>query len=72
MISGIFVTLVVSVVAKILAVWLPFLGAEAIAMLIGIVLPFIWIGRLDFAFGICFGSGLAHFGMGMHKRYNNK
>jgi len=43
-----------------------------IFMLIGIVLPFIWSGRLDFAFGICFGSGVAHFGMGMHKRYNNK
>lgn len=38
MISGIIATVILSFVAKILALWLPFLGAEAIAMLLGIVL----------------------------------
>ncbi|MCT8389024.1 putative sulfate exporter family transporter [Leuconostoc holzapfelii] len=52
MISGIFVTLVVSVVAKILAVWLPFLGAEAIAMLIGIVLGNTVLNHDNFAPGM--------------------
>ncbi len=38
MILGIVATFIVSVIAKYLSVWLPFLGGEAIAMLIGIVL----------------------------------
>ncbi|GMA69881.1 hypothetical protein GCM10025879_11270 [Leuconostoc litchii] len=38
MISGIIITLILSAIAKILANWLPFLGAEAIAMLLGILL----------------------------------
>ncbi|CAM3225257.1 YeiH family protein [Leuconostoc rapi] len=38
MINGIIATVILSFVAKILALWLPFLGAEAIAMLLGIVL----------------------------------
>lgn len=38
MINGIIATVILSFVAKILAFWLPFLGAEAIAMLLGIVL----------------------------------
>ncbi|AEJ31714.1 YeiH family protein [Leuconostoc sp. C2] len=38
MINGIIATVILSFVAKILALWLPFLGAEAIAMLLGIIL----------------------------------
>lgn len=38
MLSGIFVTLILSIVSKFLAQWLPFLGAEGIAMLLGILL----------------------------------
>jgi len=38
MINGIIATVILSFIAKILALWLPFLGAEAIAMLLGIVL----------------------------------
>ncbi|MGY3742895.1 YeiH family protein [Leuconostoc inhae] len=38
MLNGIIATVILSIVAKILAIWLPFLGAEAIAMLLGILL----------------------------------
>ena len=38
MLTGIIATVILSIVAKILAIWLPFLGAEAIAMLLGILL----------------------------------
>ncbi|ADG40351.1 integral membrane protein [Leuconostoc kimchii IMSNU 11154] len=38
MINGIIATVILSFIAKILALWLPFLGAEAIAMLLGIIL----------------------------------
>ena len=38
MLNGIIATVILSIIAKILAIWLPFLGAEAIAMLLGILL----------------------------------
>lgn len=52
MISGIIVTLVVSIIAKILAIGLPFLGAEAIAMLIGMVLGNTIFNREHYAPGM--------------------
>ena len=38
MLNGIIATVILSIIAKVLAIWLPFLGAEAIAMLLGILL----------------------------------
>lgn len=52
MVSGIIITLILSFVAKILANWLPFLGAEAIAMLLGILLGNTVLNRGSFAPGM--------------------
>lgn len=52
MVSGIIITLILSFVAKILANWLPFLGAEAIAMLLGILLGNTVLNRDSFAPGM--------------------
>ncbi|QEA59031.1 putative sulfate exporter family transporter [Leuconostoc koreense] len=52
MISGIIITLILSAVAKVLATWLPFLGAEAIAMLLGILLGNTVLNQPIFAPGI--------------------
>lgn len=52
MISGIIITLILSAVAKVLATWLPFLGAEAIAMLLGILLGNTVLNQPSFAPGM--------------------
>lgn len=52
MISGIIITLILSAVAKVLATWLPFLGAEAIAMLLGILLGNTVLNQSSFAPGM--------------------
>lgn len=52
MISGIIITLILSAVAKVLATWLPFLGAEAIAMLLGILLGNTVLNQPSFALGM--------------------
>ena len=51
MISGIIITLILSAVAKVVATWLPFLGAEAIAMLLGILLGNTVLNQPSFAPG---------------------
>lgn len=52
MVSGIIITLILSAVAKVLAIWLPFLGAEAIAMLLGILLGNTILNQAAFAPGM--------------------
>ncbi|ACA81894.1 MULTISPECIES: YeiH family protein [Leuconostoc] len=52
MISGIIMTLILSVISKFLAQWLPFLGAEGIAMLLGIVLGNTLLKQAGFAPGM--------------------
>ncbi|MBS1008848.1 YeiH family protein [Leuconostoc suionicum] len=52
MISGIIITLILSAVAKVFATWLPFLGAEAIAMLLGILLGNTVLNQSSFAPGM--------------------